>query len=190
VARDVLLATHGGPGLELCAVIGHTSPMALYRFVCALGQHSLVTVLTRCELPLPVYVLADEKHRHCLAEHVYLPTIVRGRVIWHGGYTQEASVAAFTQSYGVLQGAALQQEPSYRVRGILTDGFDSTTKSLHALFPGARLGNCLRHAIIKLPKKLAAIASPVRQALRTPFHTLWYRARRRKGLRVFALGQR
>jgi hypothetical protein len=26
--------------------------------------------------------------------------------------------------------------------------------------------------------------------LRTPFHTLWYRARRLKGLRVFALGQR
>jgi hypothetical protein len=73
---------------------------------------------------------------------------------------------------------------------MLTDGFDSTTKSLRTLFPGARLGYCLRHAIIKLPKKLVAIASPVRQALRTQFHTLWYRARQRKGLRVFALGQR
>jgi hypothetical protein len=41
-----------------------------------------------------------------------------------------------------------------------------------------------------LPKKLVAITSPVRKALRTQFHTLWYRARRRKGLRVFALGQR
>src|SRR5262249_34847345 len=28
------------------------------------------------------------------------------------------------------------------------------------------------------------------KALRTQFHTLWYRARQRKGLRVFALGQR
>jgi hypothetical protein len=190
VARDVLLATHGGLSLELCAVIGQLSPMALYRFVCALGQHSLVTVLTRCGLPLPVYFLADEKHSHCRAEHVYLPTIVRGRVIWHLGYTEEASAAAFTQSYGGFQGAALQQEPSYRVRGILTDGFDSTVKSMRTLFPGARLGNCLRHALTKLPKKLAAIASPVRQALRTQFHTLLYRARQRKGLRVFALGQR
>jgi hypothetical protein len=85
---------------------------------------------------------------------------------------------------------ASQQEPSYRVRGILTDGFDSTTKSLHTLFPGARLGNCLRHALTELPKKLTAIASPVRQALRSQFHTLLYRARRRTGLRVFALGQR
>jgi hypothetical protein len=35
-----------------------------------------------------------------------------------------------------------------------------------------------------------AIASPVRKTLRTQFHTLLYRARQRKGLRVFALGQR
>ena len=97
---------------------------------------------------------------------------------------------AFTQSYGEFQHAASQQEPSYRVKGVLTDGFDSTTKSLRTLFPGARLGTCLRHALIKLPKKLVAIASPVRKALRTQFHTLWYRARQRKGLRVFALGQR
>jgi hypothetical protein len=190
VARNALLATHGGLSLELCAVIWRISPMALYRLVCALGHQSLVTVLTRCGLPLPTYFLADEKQSHCLADKVYLPTIVRGRVIWHLGYMEDASAAAFTQSYGVFQGAALQQEPSYRVRGILTDGFDSTVKSLRTLFPGARLGNCLRHALTKLPKKLAAIASPVRQALHTQFHTLWYRARQRKGLRVFALGQR
>src|SRR6266581_1334432 len=48
VARDALIATHGGLSLELCAVIGHISPMALYRVICAFGQHSLVTVLTRC----------------------------------------------------------------------------------------------------------------------------------------------
>jgi hypothetical protein len=59
VARDALLATHGGLSLEWCAVICHISPMALYRLVCALGQQSLVGVLTRCGLPLPVYFLAD-----------------------------------------------------------------------------------------------------------------------------------
>src|SRR6266849_3399746 len=80
VARDALLATHGGLSLELCAVLGHIAPMALYRLVCAFGYQSLVTVLTRCGLPLPVYFLADEKHSSCLAEKVYLPTIVSGRV--------------------------------------------------------------------------------------------------------------
>ena len=190
VARDALLATHGGLSLEWCAVICHISPMALYRLICAFGHHSLVTVLTRCDLPLPVYVLADEKHSTCRADRVYLPTIVCGRVLWHLGYTEAASAAAFTQSYGAFQRAAAQQEPSYRVRGVLTDGFDSTTKSMRTLFPGARLGICLRHALLKLPKKLTAIASPVRKALRSQFHTLLYRARQRKGLRVFALGQR
>jgi hypothetical protein len=70
VARDALLATSGGLSLEWCAVICHISPMALYRLVCTLGQHSLVTVLTRCGLPLPVYFLADEKHSRCLTEKV------------------------------------------------------------------------------------------------------------------------
>jgi hypothetical protein len=90
----------------------------------------------------------------------------------------------------MFQRAAVYHEPSYQVRGILTDGFDSTTKSLRTLFPRARLGNCLRHALNKLPKQLTAIASPVRKALRSQFHTLLYRARQRKSLRVFALGQR
>jgi hypothetical protein len=190
VAREALLATHGGLSLELCAVLYHISPMALYRLVCAFGHQGLVTVLTRCGLPLPPYFLADEKHSRCLTDKVYLPTIVSGRVLWHLGYTTEASAAAFTESYQMFQCAALAQEPTYRVKGALTDGFDSTTKSLRTLFPGVRLGTCLRHALLKLPKKLAAIPSPLRQALCTQFHTLWYRARQRKSLRVFALGQR
>src|SRR6266851_3945673 len=98
---------------------------------------------------------------HCLTEKVYLPTIVRGRVIWHLGYTEEASAVAFTQSYGEFQRTASQQEPSYRVKGVLIDGFDSTAKSMRTLFPRARLGNCLRHAINKLPGKLTAIPSSV-----------------------------
>jgi len=190
VARHARLATHGGLSLELCAVLSHLSAMALSRLICAFGHHSLVTVLIRCGLPLPVYVLADEKHTRGLTAKVYVPTIVCGRVLWHLGYTEAARTAAFTQSYRAFQQVALQQEPSSRVRGILTDGFDSTTHSRRTLFPGARLGTCLRHAINQLPAKLTAIASPVRKALRSQFHTLLYRARQRKGLRVFALGQR
>jgi hypothetical protein len=190
VARNALLATHGGLSLELCAAIGHSSPMALYRLVCAFGHHSLVTVLTRCGLSLPVYLLADEKHSRCLADKVYLPTIASGRVLWPLGYTTDARAIAFTQSYQEFQRVAGQQDPAYRVRGILIDGFDSTTKSMRMLFPGARLGYCLRHALNKLPGKLTAIPSPMRKALRSQFHTLLYRVRQRKSLRVFALGQR
>ena len=35
VARDALVATQGGLSLELCAVLYHLSPMALYRLICA-----------------------------------------------------------------------------------------------------------------------------------------------------------
>jgi hypothetical protein len=54
MARDALVATHGGLSLEWWAVIYNLSPMALYRLGCALGQRSLVAGLTRGELPLPV----------------------------------------------------------------------------------------------------------------------------------------
>ena len=85
VARDALLATHGGLSLEAVCRDQHISPMALYRLVCAFGHQSLVMVLTWCGLPLPTYVLADEKHSRCLTDKVYLPTVVSGRVLWHLG---------------------------------------------------------------------------------------------------------
>jgi hypothetical protein len=190
VARQALIATHGGLSLEWCATICHISPMALYRLICALGQHSLVSVLVNCHLSLPAYILADEKHSTCLTERVYLPTIVSGRVIWHLGYSDSKSAAAFTQSYSVFQQAALDHEPSYQVRGALIDGFDSTVGSMRTLFPGARLGFCLRHALNKLPDKLVGVSASVRRGLRSKFHALLHRCRQRKSLRVVALGQR
>jgi hypothetical protein len=133
VARNALLATHGRLSLELCAVIEHISPMALYRPICALGQQSLVAVFTRCGLPLPVYFLDDEKYSRCRIDKVYLPTIVSGRVLWHLGHTENAGVTAFTHSYHDFQRVAIDQEPTYRVRGIMTDGFDGTAKSMRTL---------------------------------------------------------
>ena len=58
--------------------------MAPHRLLCALATSVLGALLTRCGLPLPTYVLADEKHSRCLAAKVYLPTIVMvgGWGIW------------------------------------------------------------------------------------------------------------
>jgi hypothetical protein len=84
VARQALIATHGGLSLEWCATLCNLSTMSLYRLVCALGQHRLVIVLLKCHLPLPAYILADEKHSQCLTDRVDLPTLVSGRVIWQG----------------------------------------------------------------------------------------------------------
>jgi hypothetical protein len=138
IARDALLATHGGLSLELCDVLYHISPMALYRLVCACGHHSLVTVLTRCGLPLPTYFLADEKHRRCLTDKVYLPTIVRGRVIWHLGYTKDASAIAFTQSYQEFQRVTLldQAHNAIEWKFFAMQGFHHPGGSQQALLTG------------------------------------------------------
>jgi transposase-like protein len=190
VARQALIATHGGLSLEWCAVICHISTMALYRVIGAFGHHSVVTVLTRWGLPLPTSILADEKHRRCLTERVSLPTIVRGRVLWHLGDSASKSAAAFTESSGAFQRVALAYEPSYQGRGVLTDGFDSTVSSLRTLFPGVRWGYGLRHALNKLPDKLIGVSASVRQGLRSKFHALLHRCRQRTSLRVVAWGQR
>ena len=135
VARDALLATHGG--LQFGTVrrplpyLSHGAPIA----VCAFGRQSLVLVLTRCGLPLPTYFLADEKHSRCLTDKVYLPTIVCGRVIWHLSCTEAASTAAFTQSYREFQQAALQQEPSYRVRASSPMALTARETRMRTLFP-------------------------------------------------------
>jgi hypothetical protein len=112
VARNAFLATHGGLSLERCALIGQLAPRALDRLVCAFGHHSLVTVLTRCGLSLPIYLLADEKPRRCRADNVYLPTSASGRVLWHVGSTEEARAIAFTPSAQACQRVAVQQEPA------------------------------------------------------------------------------
>src|SRR5215510_1185731 len=81
VARDALVATHGGRRLERCAILWPISPRALSRLGCACGQPSVVTVRTRGGLPLPPSGLADAKHRRGLPAKGYLPTMVRGRVL-------------------------------------------------------------------------------------------------------------
>jgi hypothetical protein len=95
-----------------------------------------------------------------------------------------------TQAYRAFQHEASPQEPASRGRGLLTDGFDSTTKRLRTLVPGARLGHCLRHAMTQLPGKLTSSGTPVRKALRPQCHSWLHRAQLRKGLRGFVRGQR
>ena len=72
---------------------------------------------------------------------------------------------------------------------MLEEFFDSTVSSMRTLFPGVRLGFCLRHALNKLPDKLVGVSASVRQVLRSKFHALLHRCRQRKSLRVVALGQ-
>ena len=190
IAKKALLATHGGLSLELCATLFDISPMAIYRLVCAAGRSCLVTILTRCNLALPLYFLADEKHSHCLANKVYLPTIVCGRVIWHLGYTIDKSAAAFEASYRQFHQGALMIDSSYSALGILTDGFESTIKSLRNLFHGVLIGNCLLHALGKIPAKLKSVESSLRWTLSHQFYTLFQDYKDSNPVNLLSLGQK
>lgn len=189
-AKKALLATHGGLSLEWSATLFNVCPMSIYRLVCAFGRTSLVTVLTRCQLPLPPYLLADEKHSHCLTEKVYLPTLVQGRVIWHLGYTEDKSAEAFEASYAQFQQATRMVEPAYQPQGILTDGFESTRKSLHHLFPASPLGNCLRHATNRVSSKLKSVTQTVRDTFSEQFYDLFADRTQPKKNQVRSLGQK
>jgi hypothetical protein len=189
VAREALGATHGGLRLAWCAVLGPLSPRVLSRLVCALGPQRLVAVRSRGERPWPVELRAAAQPRRCRPARGSLPTIVSGRVLWHLGYTAAARAVALPPSSGLWHRAAAPPEPTYQVRGLLTAGGDSTPKSLRPLLPGARLGTGLRHALSTLPKHLAALPSPVRKAVRSPFHPVLSRARQRQRVRGVALGQ-
>ena len=190
-AKHALLAVYGGLSREWTVmVVPDVSPMGVYRLLCSIGHASLVSVLVRCGLPLPLYFLADEKHSTCLGMKVYLPTIVSGRVIWHLGYTTDKSAASFQRSYAEFQQAALRHEPGYSPKGIGTDGFDSTRLSLGTLFPNAPLGNCWRHAAHRLGQKLQAASKTVRDTLSRDFYALLPSARATKLLPVFTFGQK
>ena len=190
IAKKVLLATHGGLSLEICAVIEDVCPMAIYRMVCWIGRTCLVRLLIRCHLPLPQYFIADEKHSHCLAKRVYLPTIGCGRVIWHLGYTTAKSVSAFAESYGEFKRAAKAIDPSYQAHGILTDRFNSTKNSLGQLFPLAKLANCMLHATFKLPGQIKEVTKAVRQTLCEQFRRIFFVNDARKTPNNRSLGQR
>lgn len=190
VAKQALLASHGGLSLEWSATLFNLSAMSIYRLVCAFGRTNLVTVLTRCQLPLPQYLLADEKHSHCLTEKVYLPTIVAGRLIWQVGYSEDQLATSFQAAYGQFQQAAQTIEPAYQPQAILTDGFESTRKSLGQLFPQTALGNCLRHATNRLGSKLQGVSKEVRESLSQQFYDLFPDRTGPQENKVRSLGQR
>ena len=133
----------------VCGDLSHLTHGPLSGDLRLWATHS-VTVLTRCGLPLPTYILADEKHGRCLTARVYLPTIVCGRVIWHLGYSESKSAAAFTVSYGEFQRIAHQEDPS------------SAERSPMALTaPSAVYGHCFQGCAWALAYATLSISSRV-----------------------------
>ena len=154
------------------------------------GHHSLVTVLTRCGLPLPVYFLGRREaqplsHREGVSPHDcswpgdLAPGVHRRRecrglypVLWR------------VPTCGIPAGAGVPG-PGDPHRWLRQHG----QKYADAVSRGAP-GQLLAPRDQQTARQADGHRPPVRKALRSQFHTLVYRARQRRGLRVFALGQR
>ncbi len=190
VAEKALTATYNGMSLEVSHIVCDVPPMALYRLICTLGNLCIVYLLVRCGLTLPKYLLVDEKHSHLRLARIYLATIATGRVLWLLKYMKNKSEKTFNASYGEFKEAALAIDPSYNVDGILTDGYDTTVKSMRRLFPGAKIGNCLMHAYQKVGKKLKGIPSKLRKSFSQKLYGLFQKCKKRRSLKIFSLGQR
>ena len=118
-----------------------------------------------------------------IAHHCQWPSYLAPRL----HYSREYS-GVYPAISSVSTGSA-PAKPSYRVRGISPMAL-TARRAVCGRCSLAHASAPVRHALNKLPAKLVAIPSSVRKTLRSQFHTLLYRARQRKGLRVFALGQR
>ena len=81
-------------------------------------------------------------------------------------------------------------DPSYQAKGILTDGFSSTRKSLSQLFPVSKLANCMLHATFKLPAQIQGVTKSIRQTLRGQFCRIFFVNNARKTPNNRSLGQR
>lgn len=91
----------------------------------------------------------------CLTRHTHYTRIrLGGLVIWRLPCTHCNSADAFHVSSRDFQQAAHRIEATYRPKGILPDGFESTRKSLRTLFPNSPRGNCLLHATPRAAQKL------------------------------------
>jgi hypothetical protein len=101
-----------------------------------------------------------------------------------------SSVEAFFDAYGKFRQAAYDYDPSYCVKGILTDGFSSTRKSLKQLFPEALLANCFFHAIIKFPSQIKWVQKAVRRTLTLKLCHLFFAQKNRQTENNRSLAQR
>ena len=80
VTRNALLATHRGLSLELCAIIYHISPMALYRLVCAFCCASHKS-RSRGRSQAQV-VLQQNQLRYVVPRPAHLPCTTRAAFRW------------------------------------------------------------------------------------------------------------
>ena len=145
VEKALCLRKFDVPFHALSYVFGR-STMYWYRLENHLGRNSLVGTTVHHNTPLPVHLIADEKHSRLAGEKCYVTTTVASNCILAGN----AGEVALTKAYGVFSGEAQRLEPNYKPETVNTDGWPATQKAWQTIFSSILIICCFLHVFIKI----------------------------------------
>ena len=142
--------------------------MFWYRALLSLGKPSVVGTTVKKETPIPVHLLADEKHTRWLGSKAYIATTVGKGCLLGVSLAESAGEVELTKAYGVFAQEAQEQKPDYEPKTVNTDGWLATQNALKSLFGGITIILCFLHAWLSIRKRcksnkplLAAIGEKV-----------------------------
>ncbi len=125
VEKALYLRRYGVPYDALAYAFGH-SAMYWYRAEQTLGKFSVVGTTVKSPTPIPVNVVADEKHRWLLGERVYLTTTVAHECFLGVEVVESAGTDDLERGYRVFREEALNLNPIYQPETVNTDGWTET----------------------------------------------------------------
>jgi len=149
VEKALYLRKFDVPFYALSYVFGRNT-MYWYRLENHLGRNSLVGTTVHHKTPLPMHLIADEKHSRLAGEKCYVATTVANNCILGVAMAGNAGEAALTKAYGVFAGEARRIEPSYKPETVNTDGWPATQKAWQTVFSNILIICCFLHIFIKI----------------------------------------
>ncbi|SJM95509.1 conserved hypothetical protein [Crenothrix polyspora] len=126
------------------------STMYWYRLENHLGRNSLVGATFHHNTPLPLHLIADEKHSRFAGEKCYVATTVASNCILGIAMAGNVVEVALTKAYGVFAGEAQRLEPSYKPETVNTDGWPATQKAWQIIFSNILIIRYFLHIFIKI----------------------------------------
>jgi hypothetical protein len=152
VEKALFLRRWNVPFSALTYCFGHND-MFWYRLFTSLGRPSLVGTTVKKETPIPVNLLADEKHTRWVDEKAYVATTVGGGCFLGAKLVSAAGEDELTEAHREFAQEVREQEPDYQAETVLTDGWQATKNAFLALFVGIVVIGCFLHAWLSIRKR-------------------------------------
>jgi len=120
------------------------------RMVTHLGKCNLVGSTVSGKIPIPVDVIADEKHSWKKAEKCYIATIAAENVFLGANVSEGADEVSLQQAYSDFKNESHDTEPNYTPRTVNTDGWFATGNAFKNLFSQIKVIFCFLHALLSI----------------------------------------